>query len=278
VSAASWSGEAHDQGAITLRALTEDDLPAVDPWFADPETVRRLGGPDWPRQLLVLARAPGRHAFLALAGAEPVGLADVEEEPGPPSRAVLALLVAPGRRGQRVGRRILDALAGRRELEDVPVLAGEVEAGNAAGLALARAAGGAPSGRATSAGFVALARPRDPGAARAVALEHRLLLLEVRRDPAAVLALLHPDFREIGASGRTWDGPSVAGAVAADPGVPVTADEVEAAVLAPGVVLVTYTAVRGDARSRRSSVWLADADADADGGGWRLRFHQGTPA
>jgi ribonuclease HI len=60
----------------------------------------------------------------------------------------------------------------------------------------------------------------------------------------------------------------------------VTAAEVEAAVLAPGVVLVTYTAVRGDARSRRSSVWLADADADADadGGGWRLRFHQGTPA
>jgi hypothetical protein len=116
--------------------------------------------------------------------------------------------------------------------------------------------------------------PRDPGAARAVALEHRLLLPEVRRDPAAVLALLHPDFREIGASGRTWDGPSVAGTIAADPGAPVTAAEVEAAVLAPGVVLVTYTAVRGDARSRRSSVWLADAD----GGGRRLRFHQGTPA
>jgi ribonuclease HI len=275
VSGGSGSGESRDAGPLALRALTEDDLPAVDPWFADPETVRRLGGPDWPRRLLVLARAPGRHAFLALAGGAPVGLVDVEREAGPPSRAVVALLVAPGRRGQGVGTGILDALAGRPELEGVPVLAGEVETGNAAGLALARAAGGAPCGRA-SAGFVALARPRDPGAARAVALEHRLLRPEVRRDPAAVLALLHPDFREIGASGRTWDGPSVAAAIATDPRAPVTTGEVEAAVLARGVVLVTYTALRGDARSRRSSVWLADADAD--GGGWRLRFHQGTPA
>jgi ribonuclease HI len=64
----------------------------------------------------------------------------------------------------------------------------------------------------------------------------------------------------------------VAAAIAADPGAPVSTDEVEAAVLAPGVVLVTYTAVRGDVRSRRSSVWLAHGD------GWRLRFHQGTPA
>jgi hypothetical protein len=51
----------------------------------------------------------------------------------------------------------------------------------------------------------------------------------------------------------------VAAGIAARPGAPVATGEVEAAVLAPGVALVTSSAMRGDARSRPSPVWLADA-------------------
>ncbi len=259
--------------APALRPFAAEDLPAVDPWFADPETASRLGGPAWPRELLVRARAPGRHALLALAGTEPVGLAEVELEFGPPARAAVALVVAPGRRGQGVGAALLDALASRPELVGVEAIAGEVETDNAAGLALARAAGGAPApARSTSPRYVAFARPRDPGAARVVALEHRLLEPGVRRDPAAVQALLHPGFCEIGASGRTWDRASVAAALAAEPGSPVTTSDVEAVRIAEEVVLLTYTAIRGEVRSRRSSLWVAH------GGAWRCRFHQGTPA
>jgi ribonuclease HI len=87
-----------------------------------------------------------------------------------------------------------------------------------------------------------------------------------------VRALLHPDFREVGASGRVWDRESVAAALAAEPGGPVETSAVAAVRVAAEVVLVTYVAARGPARSHRSSLWLAD------NGSWLLRHHQGTPA
>jgi hypothetical protein len=36
----------------TLRRLSREDLPAVAPWFLDPDTRRFLGGPDWPERML----------------------------------------------------------------------------------------------------------------------------------------------------------------------------------------------------------------------------------
>jgi hypothetical protein len=113
-----------------------------------------------------------------------------------------------------------------------------------------------------------------------VGLERLLLEPNVRARPGAVLARLHPDFVEFGASGRTWDGAAVADALAleamdaADSG---SAQHLEARDFTPirladGVVLVTYTIDAADRTSLRSSVWVRDPDR-----GWLLRFHQGTP-
>jgi hypothetical protein len=101
-----------------------------------------------------------------------------------------------------------------------------------------------------------------------VALELSLLDPEVRRSPERVERLLHPDFREFGASGHAWDRAAIVAALAADPGTGWTATEVEAREVSGGVVLVTYRA----AGSLRSSLWVDGPD------GWQVLFHQGTPA
>jgi hypothetical protein len=103
-----------------------------------------------------------------------------------------------------------------------------------------------------------------------VALELRLLDPETRRRPAAVERLLHPDFREVGASGRLWDRDSIVAALADDPGEPSRASEVTAKFVSDHVVLITYAAERDGVRSLRSSLWLRGDD------GWRVLFHQGT--
>ena len=100
-----------------------------------------------------------------------------------------------------------------------------------------------------------------------VALEMRLLDPATRRDPSAVASLLHPDFREIGASGRWWTRSEIVAALAADPGEHLVAEDVVARAAGDRAVLVTY-AVPG---SLRSSLWVRCAD------GWRVLFHQGTP-
>ena len=101
-----------------------------------------------------------------------------------------------------------------------------------------------------------------------VALELSLLDPEVRRSPERVERLLHPDFREFGASGHAWDRDAIVASLAADPGRGWEATDVVAREVADGVVLVTYRA----AGSLRSSLWVGGPD------GWQLLFHQGTPA
>ena len=104
------------------------------------------------------------------------------------------------------------------------------------------------------------------------ALEQRLLDPEVRARPDEVERLLHPDFREVGASGRTWTRAALVAALRDDPGAGAAMDDVQATRVTEDVVLLTYTAVPpAGPRSRRSSVWVASA------GGWRVVFHQGTP-
>jgi ribonuclease HI len=108
--------------------------------------------------------------------------------------------------------------------------------------------------------------------AQVVALERRLLDPEVRARPEEVERLLHPDFREVGASGRTWTRAAIVAALRDDPGAGAAMDDVRATRLAEDVVLLTYTAVPpAGPGSRRSSVWVASA------GGWQVVFHQGTP-
>jgi hypothetical protein len=99
-----------------------------------------------------------------------------------------------------------------------------------------------------------------------VRLELALLDPAVRADRAQVERLLHPEFREIGASGRMWDRDEMIAALEEDPGGGATASELETRLVAEGVVLLTYAT--GDAR--RSSLWVLGED------GWRVLFHQGT--
>lgn len=114
-------------------------------------------------------------------------------------------------------------------------------------------------------------------------LRRERLLLDpgVRADPDAVLDLLHPEFAEIGASGRLWDGPSVAAALSHTPHAGhlhdagpdrLAVDEVALHRLADDTVLLTYRLPDSERPSRRSSLWLRDPRR-----GWVLRFHQGTP-
>jgi ribonuclease HI len=103
-----------------------------------------------------------------------------------------------------------------------------------------------------------------------VALELRLLDPAVREDREEVERLLHPEFREIGASGRLWNRDEMVAALAEDPGTGATASEIEARVVGEGVVLLTYVAESAAGRSLRSSLWVRGEDS------WRVLFHQGT--
>ena len=104
------------------------------------------------------------------------------------------------------------------------------------------------------------------------ALEMRLLDPAVRVDPAALEALLHPEFVEFGTSGRMWSREAIISSLLEDPGnVGVTVDDLHGAFVADGCVLLTYSTVKQGRIALRSSLWCHD------GLRWRIRFHQGTP-
>jgi len=103
------------------------------------------------------------------------------------------------------------------------------------------------------------------------ALERRLLDPAVRADAAAVDALLHPDFMELGASGRVWDRAATLAALAAGTGAPaIEVFDLVGEQLAEHVVLLTFRTRRAGRVAVRSSIWVRDR------GRWRVRFHQGT--
>lgn len=92
--------------------------------------------------------------------------------------------------------------------------------------------------------------------------------------------LLHPDFHEIGRSGRPYDRATVLAWLSRPP-VPqdVVSDAFCLECLAPGIALLHFRSMlRGPGGQRllqhtlRMSLWL---HSDA---GWQLRYHQGTPA
>jgi hypothetical protein len=105
--------------------------------------------------------------------------------------------------------------------------------------------------------------------------ELRLLDPRVRASPERVQELLDPEFTEFGASGRRWDVKSVLTVTddgTVSPESPVEVGELSGTVLAPGVVHLTYVADNQGRRSWRSSLWRRTDS------GWRMYFHQGTPA
>ncbi|MFF4367115.1 DUF4440 domain-containing protein [Streptomyces sp. NPDC001594] len=109
----------------------------------------------------------------------------------------------------------------------------------------------------------------------AVDAELRLLDPGVRMSPDRVLELLDPEFNEIGASGRRWDAETILAVTSGGsvtPESPVEVSAMSGTVLAPGVVHLTYLSDQQGRRAWRSSVWRLTET------GWRMYFHQGTPA
>jgi hypothetical protein len=119
-----------------------------------------------------------------------------------------------------------------------------------------------------------IAEPRDATIERVMYLERRLLHPSARTSPEELDALLHPEFREVGASGRVWDRDSVIKMLTqeVDSSEPIQDEEMLGSVLAEGVVLLSYVAIAAERRARRTSVWRRD---DA-GAAWRLFYHQRT--
>jgi hypothetical protein len=103
-----------------------------------------------------------------------------------------------------------------------------------------------------------------------VALELALLDPAVRADPGRVAALLHPEFVEVGASGRRWQRDPIVERLAGEAPQPLRAADVAATRLGLDAVLVTYRVDRAGRASWRSSVWVRV------GGEWVMRYHQGT--
>ncbi|MFE1754742.1 nuclear transport factor 2 family protein [Streptomyces anandii] len=112
----------------------------------------------------------------------------------------------------------------------------------------------------------------------AVAAELRLMDPAVRASRERAMDLLDPEFVEVGASGRRWTYdemlaalPELAGATGRGPRHEPS--HMTGAVLAPGLVHLTYETALGGRRVRRSSLWRRSGDT----GDWRMYYHQATP-
>lgn len=106
---------------------------------------------------------------------------------------------------------------------------------------------------------------------RVVALERSLLTDEVRSDPAAVAALLHADWEEVGRSGRRWSREEVLAAIGALD-EPVGLEVLGVDRVGRDALLLVWRAVSGSGESTlRSSLWVRSGER------WLQRFHQGTP-
>ena len=115
----------------------------------------------------------------------------------------------------------------------------------------------------------------DDGVRAAIEGELRLLEPAVRASRESLEQLLDPEFAEIGASGARWGRESIVAALtegAGSPRAPASVSGMAGRLIAPGVVHLTFTTEDAAGRVHRSSLWRCD---DA---GWRMYFHQGTPA
>lgn len=110
-----------------------------------------------------------------------------------------------------------------------------------------------------------------------LALERELQSPDARRSERRLRELLAPGFIEIGASGRRWDLETILGLLAAESGdgdggaCAIGIRDLEARVLAPGIIQVLWDSDRDGCRARRTSLWQRTAN------GWRQTYHQGTP-
>lgn len=101
-----------------------------------------------------------------------------------------------------------------------------------------------------------------------VAMERALLSDEVRSDPAAVAALLHADWAEVGRSGRLWTREEVLAEIG--PIEPVDVEVLSTSRVGEDAILLLWRTSTAERSTLRSTLWVRT------GGQWRARFHQGT--
>ena len=101
----------------------------------------------------------------------------------------------------------------------------------------------------------------------------------VRRSQDSLLELLHPDFFEVGRSGRTYTREeTVQNLLCESPEIEIRSKNFRVALLGPDAAMLTYESVHvGQSGeefhpAHRVSVWIRSAT------GWQMRYHQGTPA
>jgi hypothetical protein len=117
--------------------------------------------------------------------------------------------------------------------------------------------------------------PRDSAVDTLRRLEESLYASETRFDPEHMDRLLAPDFVEFGASGRVWTRQHIIRTPPLELEAKLPLPEFSVLMLSDDIALVTYRSEIGTRRveaTNRSSVWRRTYD------GWKLVFHQGTPA
>ena len=105
-----------------------------------------------------------------------------------------------------------------------------------------------------------------------LALELRLLDPAVRKNRAAVDALLAEEFEECGRSGRRYDKTAILDLLAGEDEEATTLEQFRAVALGEAAALATYRTVDSRGAAWRSSVWVWRA------GRWVMLYHQGTAA
>jgi ribonuclease HI len=103
------------------------------------------------------------------------------------------------------------------------------------------------------------------------ALERELLRPDVRSDIGRTGVLLHPEFTEIGTSGRLWTRDAMMMSLEESPGSHMELELISVDRLGAEAILLVYRSHSREGAALRSSLWVLH------GGQWRLRFHQGTP-
>jgi len=102
-------------------------------------------------------------------------------------------------------------------------------------------------------------------------LEYRMWLDEYRGDPRWFDHHLHEDFVEHGCSGKLWTLEEITSTPLSGIKVELPFTDQRVRHISDDTWMLTYLAVQPERTCRRMSVWQNTP------GGWRMRFHQGTP-
>ncbi|MFD7071660.1 DUF4440 domain-containing protein [Streptomyces sp. NPDC059913] len=112
----------------------------------------------------------------------------------------------------------------------------------------------------------------------AIAGELRLMDPGVRMSRSLAQELLDPEFFEVGASGRRWTYDEMLAALpemdcSTQSGPHYEPSNFSGALLAPGLVHLTYETTLGGDRALRTSLWRRRGTSTM----WRMYYHQATP-